>query len=136
MDDLIQSAKALALRRWGSSGWAGAVALRLDDGRTLTSVFVETPNEAANLCHETGAICEAHKLNVRIVASACVSREAGQEDFVVLTPCGICQERLAFWGPDVRVAVPVDHCPTNWEVKTLREIQPHYWARVYQRGWR
>lgn len=131
MNLLIKAAKELAIERWGSQGWAGAAALIVGDGTILTSTFVSTPNETANLCHETGAICEAHKLNMKVMACACVSRERGDEEFVVLPPCGICQERLAFWGPDLEVAVPVSEDPTRWEVKRLAEVQPYYWGKVY-----
>ena len=132
LDDLVNTAKTLAVERWGTQGWAGAAALKLASGRILSSVFVRTPNETANLCHETGAICEAHKLNEKVVACVCVTRETGAEDFIILAPCGICQERLAFWGPDLEVAVPRLEAPTTWEVKRLSELQPHYWGKVYK----
>jgi cytidine deaminase len=57
-------------------------------------------------CHETGAICEAYKLHEAVTASVCVSREDGLSPFVILPPCGICCDRLAFWGGDVEVAIP------------------------------
>lgn len=45
----------------------------------------------------------------------------------ILTPCGICQERLYYWGSDVKCAI------TNKEnkliFKTLKEIQPYYWLK-------
>lgn len=109
----------------------GSAAMRLSDGSIISSVFVDTPNEAANLCHETGAICEAHKRNTAVVATACVSREAANQDFVILSPCGICQERLAFWGPNVEVAVAKSGAPTSFEVRKLSELQPYYWARSH-----
>lgn len=46
-------------------------------------------------------------------------------------PCGICQERLAFWGDAVQVAVPHEDDPTRWESKSLKEVQPYSWLRVY-----
>lgn len=36
------------------------------------------PLAATDICHETRAICEAHKLNESIVASVCVSRAKGK----------------------------------------------------------
>lgn len=131
---LVDAAISLAERRYAgdpdSDGWAGAAAMYATDGRILTSVFVDSPNDAANLCCETGAIAEAHKLQLGIVASVCVSRERPDAPFVILTPCGICQERLAFWGGDVQVGVPQPDDPTRWLSKTLREVQPFYWAKV------
>ena len=109
------------------SGYAGAAALSTSDGRVLTSVCFDSPNESANLCHETGAICEANRLNLRVTASVCVSRESSEAPFVILTPCGICQERLARWGMDIEVAVPAPGNPAQWQARTLREVQPFYW---------
>ena len=130
MEDLIEAAVTLAKERWGNEEDAGAAAMRLENGDIITSVYVDTPNEGANLCHETGAICEAHKRNLKVLETVCVSREAGDQ-FVILTPCGICQERLAFWGPNVKAAVPCIDDPTSWEIKTLRELQPYYWGRLF-----
>ena len=50
-------------------------------------------------------------------------------EFRVLSPCGICQERLRYWGEDVQVAV------TNKEEKLrfveLKELQPYHWTKAY-----
>lgn len=130
---LVDAAISLAENRYAGDpdrdGWAGAAAMYASDGRILTSVFVDSPNVVANLCCETGAIADAHKLRLAIVASVCVSRERPGASFVILTPCGICQERLAYWGGDVQVGVPRSDDPTRWLSKSLREVQPHYWAR-------
>lgn len=87
-------------------------------------------DEAANLCHEAGAYCEANRRNLRVTASVCVSRSTPEDSFVILSPCGICQERLAAWGLDVEVAIPQRGDPTKWESKSLREVQPYYWGNV------
>lgn len=97
---LVNAATSLAEQRYAGDpdgdGWAGAAAMYLSDGRIVTSVFVDAPNAAAGLCCETGAIAEAHKVNLAVMASVCVSRESPNAPFVILTPCGIWQERLAF----------------------------------------
>ena len=129
---LVDAAITLAEERW-PEGEGGAAAMYVEDGRVLTSVFAESPNGAAGLCHETGAICEAHKLNLGVTASVCVSRETEKDPFVILTPCGICQERLAFWGSEVEVAIPDPEDPTKWESKRLHEAQPYYWRNVFDR---
>lgn len=131
-ETLVAAAISLAEQRYADDpdgdGWAGAAAMYVSDGRILTSVFVDAANAAASLCCETGAIAEAHKLNPAVVASVCVSRDSPHAPFVILTPCGICQERLAFWGGDVQVAVPAPGDPTRWLSKPLRDVQPYYWA--------
>lgn len=68
-----------------------AAAMYTDDGQILTSVFFEPEWGGGGLCAETGAICEAVKLNKRITASVCVSRLSGDSPIVILTPCGIAR---------------------------------------------
>jgi cytidine deaminase len=126
---LVDAAVELAVERW-PTGESGAAATYTDDGRLLTSIGADSPNEGANLCYETGCICEAHKLGRAVTASVCVSREAETEPFLILTPCGICQERLAYWGLDVEVAVPRPDDPTDWQSKRLSEVQPFYWRNA------
>lgn len=75
-----------------------AAAMYTDDGQILTSVVFQPEWGGGGLCAETGAICEAVKLEKRITASVCVSRLSGDSPIVILTPCGICQERLFHWG--------------------------------------
>lgn len=128
--DLYNAAVELATARY-PAGWGGAAAMYTADGAILTSVYVETPNSGGELCMETGCICEAHKRGVAIMASICVSRKSEDEPFVILSPCGSCQERLAFWGGDVHVAVPHPGDPTSWQSKLLREVQPYYWRSVF-----
>ena len=128
---LVDAAIHQALERF-PDGYAGAAALYTDDGRVLTSVCFDSPNECANLCHETGAICESNRLGLKVTACVCVSRSSPEEPFVILTPCGICQERLAHWGQDVEVAVPDPEDSTRWKAMTLRQVQPYYWRNAVQ----
>ncbi len=130
---LVEAAKALACQRYAGDsdgdGWAGAAATYTSDDRILTSVYVDSQNASAALCCETGAIAEAHKLGVAISASVCVQRERPDAPFVIVAPCGICQERFAFWGGGVQVGVPDPDDPTRWLSLPLRELQPHYWTK-------
>ncbi|EST36891.1 hypothetical protein N566_15935 [Streptomycetaceae bacterium MP113-05] len=52
----------------------------------------------------------------------------------VLPPCGICQERLAMWGPQVEVGVPDTLAPAGWRALTLAEVNPHYWGPQFTDG--
>lgn len=114
---LYRSAVELIERRY-PTGWGGAAAMRLagkDNGKhdgsngsealIVTSVAIETPNAAASLCIEVGAMCEAMKLDRRVTHTICVVRDDEHAPFTVLSPCGICQERLRYWGDDVMCAV-------------------------------
>ena len=126
---LIDAAIDQAVSRF-PVGYAGAAAVRTNVGRVLTSVCLDPPNSGAGLCHETGAICEANRLGESVIASVCVSRSEPGKEFLILAPCGICQERLWLWGPEVEVAVAVPNEPTKWQSKLLRELQPHYWRNA------
>ena len=123
---LVDAALQQALQRF-PSGYAGAAAVRTNTGRVITSVSFDAPNDAVSLCHEAGAFCEANRLGEKVVASVCVSRSQPDRPFLILPPCGICQERLALWGPEVEVAVSVPGKPGEWHSKFLREVNPHYW---------
>lgn len=126
---LVDAAIQQALQRF-PTGYAGASAIRTEEGHVLTSVCFDPPNSAAALCHEAGAYCEANRRNLRVVASVCVSRSEPGRPFLILAPCGICQERLALWGPEVHVGVAVPGKPDQWLSKPLSAIQPHYWRNA------
>lgn len=129
---LVDAARELLERRFpGEEGIAAA--MYTEDGPILTSVFFEPEWGSGMLCAETGAICEAEKQNKRVTASVCVSRLSGTDLIVILTPCGICQERLFHWGGKLEVAVPEPADPTRWMVKTLDEVQPFYWVNAFDR---
>ncbi|MGX8178924.1 cytidine deaminase [Exiguobacterium artemiae] len=126
---LFEAAKELIETRY-PNGWGGAAAMATDNGRILTSVAPEVVNASTELCIETGAILEAHKLNCRITHTICVVRDDEQAPFKILSPCGVCQERLFYFGADVKAAV------TNPEqvlvYKALHELQPYHWLKAYQ----
>jgi cytidine deaminase len=129
-ENLIQSCKDFIEKRFPSKAIEGAAAMYTENGQILMSTSPEVINGGTALCHEVGAICEAYKLNQRITASACVSRDE-DGSYLIFTPCGICQERLYIWGGDVEVAVPKADNPTEWEMKLLKEVQPYYWAKRF-----
>ena len=129
---LVDAARDLLERRFpGDEGIASA--MYTEDGMVLTSVFFEPEWGGGGLCAETGAICEAEKLGMQVTASVCVSRLSGEHPIVVLTPCGICQERLFHWGGSVEVAVPAPGDPGSWQSRTLDEVQPYYWVNAFER---
>ncbi|MBU2670569.1 cytidine deaminase [Actinoplanes bogorensis] len=128
---LVDAAVDQMNRRWPAEEYGGAAALYLEDGQILTSVCLDNINAGVTLCHETGAICQAYTLDKRVTASVCVGREAGTAEIFVLAPCGICQERLALWGPGVQAAVAD---PGGWRARTLLELNPYYWATRFGDG--
>ena len=74
-------------------------------------------------------MCEAYARNKRITATVCVSRDEAAR-FLIFSACGVCQERLWYWGGDVEVAVPNEHDPTQWYSVRLKEMNPYYWRKV------
>lgn len=126
--ELYQSAIQLIQKRY-PSGWGGAAAMYTNAGHILTSVAPGVINASTELCMETGSICEAHKLNEAVTHSICVVRSDENAEFKVLTPCGVCQERLFYWGENVKVGV----YSQNGELmfKTLKEVQPFHWSKAY-----
>ncbi len=132
-DELYLAAKRLIEERFGpDEPWMGAAAVKTDQGNILTSTgFQSVANESARLCHETGTICECFKLNEKIVQVLCISRnDKGEYD--VIPPCGICQERLMYWGDRISVAVPIMGNTTSWEYLELKELQPYHWVSFYR----
>ena len=123
-EEMYEKAVAFLNQRYGiHSGGVGIV--RVDTGEYYISVWNETLNSCVDLCAETGAILEAHKYNKKITHSLCVARDEGCEEIKILTPCGVCQERLYFWGPDVKCAV--SNKDNKLVFLPLHELQPYYW---------
>ncbi|RDY26254.1 cytidine deaminase [Romboutsia weinsteinii] len=111
------------------TGWGGVAIIHSEDGQYFTSVPIDTANSSVILCIEVGAMCEAHKYNVRVTHCLCVVRDDENSPFKVLSPCGICQERLRFWGTDVKVGVTT--LDNSLKFVTLNELQPYHWTDAY-----
>ncbi|WP_436736239.1 cytidine deaminase [Streptomyces sp. BBFR102] len=126
--ELVDAARQQLDRRWPVGEDGGAAAVRLADGRVLTSVGLDNLNMSVALCHETGALIQAYTLDVPVTATVCLFRDRDRGRVLVMPPCGICQERLALWGPRVEAAVPDDTAPEGWRAVTLAELNPHYWG--------
>lgn len=127
---LVEATKAFIQSRFPGDGWAGAAGMYTEDGEILISTAPDVVNASVELCHETGAFCEAYKRNKKVIASVCVSRD-DKGLFHILTPCGVCQERLMVYGDEVEVAVPLDDNSTKWSAKKLKEVQPFYWRKPF-----
>jgi cytidine deaminase len=128
---LYDAAVSLIERRLPSADWATAAAIRLDDGSIKVGICLDNFNSAASLCAEVGPICEAFTNDQKVIASLCVNRSKERQHDLVLAPCGLCQERLALWGPSVEVGVPDVEVPGGWSSRRLADINPYYWATVF-----
>lgn len=127
--DLYQAAIDLIEKRY-PTGWGGAAAMYTEDGQTLTSVSPDVLVASTELCIETGAILEAHKLGTKVTHTVCVVREDEQSEYIILTPCGVCQERLFYWGENVKAAIT--NTSGELKYKKLKEIQPYHWYKAYK----
>ncbi|WP_081804100.1 cytidine deaminase [Corynebacterium glyciniphilum] len=108
---------------------AGAAAMMLGDGSIVIGTAPAAMNPAVELCHETEPLCAAYRRNTMVVASVCLHRDAVGR-YLVLAPCGVCQERLAPHGPQVKVAV-AGSSATDVQWQKLEVLMPYYWARAF-----
>lgn len=127
-NEMYLQARQLIEKRY-PVGWGGAGVVRTENGNYYTSVSIETQNASAVLCIETGAMLEAHKYNEKVTHCMCLIRDDERSDYRVLTPCGICQERLLYWGGDVQVAVTTED--NSLLFVKLSELQPYHWTKAY-----
>lgn len=127
-EKMLQMAAELVKRRY-PKGWGGAAVIRTAEDHYYTSVALESANASALLCIEVGAMCEAHKYAERVTHCLCVVRSDENAPLTVLSPCGLCQERLRFWGTDVRVGVTTPDGVLKFV--TLAELQPYHWTNAY-----
>lgn len=124
---LFDSVVTFIEERFGKNSDEGAAGIYTESGKILISTAPDTLNESVSVCHETGAFCEAYKLNEKIVASICVHQGKDGKN-IVLTPCGVCQERLFLYGKEVEVGVPGKD--SIFVSKKLKEVQPYYWRNI------
>jgi cytidine deaminase len=110
-------------------GWGGVAIIYTADDQYLSSVAIETANSSVILCIETGAMAEAHKYNTRVTHCLCVVRDDENSPFKILSPCGVCQERLRFWGIDVKVGVTTQD--NSLKFVSLKELQPYHWTNAF-----
>jgi cytidine deaminase len=130
LDATVDACRSLIRDRFDEDDDHGAAAMLLDDGAIVTGTAPDAINPSVEVCHELEPFCAAFRLRRRIVASVCLHREPGGRT-VVLSPCGVCRERLASHGPDVLVAVadPADATQIVW--KSLKAVLPDYWMTAF-----
>ena len=126
----VEACRDLIEQRFPGAEERGAAAMLLADGTILTGTAPDAVNPAVEACHEIEPYAAAFRLDQEILASVCLHREeAGR--FLVLSPCGVCRERLAVHGPDVLVGVAGGEDPTQVVWKPLRDVLPDYWMTVF-----
>lgn len=126
----VAACRSLIDGRFPDDDHHGAAAMLLDDGTILTGTAPDAINPSVEVCHETEPYCASFRLGRRVLASVCLHRQPGGQT-VVLSPCGVCRERLAVYGPDVLVAVAAvdDAALVVW--KPLKDVLPDYWMTAF-----
>jgi cytidine deaminase len=127
--ETIDACRTLIEERFPGGESDGAAAMLLDNGTIVTGTAPEAVNPAVQVCHETEPYLAAFRLGREIVASVCLHREQGS--ILVLSPCGVCRERLATHGPEVLVAVPAPGDPGQVSWRPLSALLPSYWPTVF-----
>ena len=127
---MVDACRTLIDGRFPDGSERGAAAMLLADGTILTGTSPDAANSSVEVCHEIEPYCGAFRLGQSIVASVCLHRDSDGR-FLVLSPCGVCRERLAVHGPDVLVAVADESDPTVVQWETLKDVLPHYWLTVF-----
>ena len=129
--ELYRKAVELIEKRY-PTGWGGAGVVHTSKGNYYTSVSIDTANASAVVWILLGALRVAHKYNEKVTHCMCLTRDDENSPFKVLSPCGICQERLRYWGEDVQVAVTTSEDTIKFV--ELRELQPYHWTNAYPAG--
>lgn len=130
LEPTVEACRSLIEDRFPPGVHCGAAAMLLGDGTVLTGTSPDAVNPSVEVCHEIEPYCGAFRLGQPILASVCLHRVPDGR-FLVLSPCGVCRERLAVHGADVLVAVASPDDPTAVQWVTLREALPHYWMTVF-----
>ena len=129
--EMYRNAVELIEKRY-PTGWGGAGVVHTSKGNYYTSVSIDTANASAVVCIVLGAMLAAPKYNDKVTPCMCLTRDDENSPFKVLSPCGICQERLRYWGEDVQVAVTTSEDTIKFV--ELRELQPYHWTNAYPAG--
>ncbi|MGP9609885.1 cytidine deaminase [Corynebacterium sp. AOP36-E1-14] len=128
---MVAECRGLIESRFPEETEVGAAAVLLDDGNVLTGTSPDFANPSTSVCHEIEPYCAAYRLHRSVAASVCLHRDA-RGRYLVLSPCGVCRERLAMWGPDVLIAVADRGDPSTVEWVTLQEALPRYWLTAFE----
>ncbi len=120
------------LKKRFPTGWGGVGVVHTRQGSDFISTALECANASVVLCIETGAMCQAHTYNEEVTHCLCVARDDENSPIQVLSPCGVCQERLRYWGSQVRVGVTTQD--NSLKFVPLGELQPFHWTGAYPAG--
>lgn len=130
LDRVVAACRELIQTRFRDEPDCGAAAVLLGNGSILTGTSPDFPNPSTTVCHETEPYLAAFRLNQQIQASLCLHRTK-DDRFLVLSPCGICRERLMIYGTESLVGVPESDDATQVKWVRVGEMLPYYWPSIF-----
>jgi cytidine deaminase len=126
---LLETVKNELVRRY-PSGWGGVAGVVLENNEILIGISPDFPNAGSSVCMELGCMIEAAKLDLKITHTLCLVRDDEHSPFKILSPCGICQERLLLWGDSVLCALTTTDI-SSVRFEQLANLQPNHWSKAY-----
>ncbi len=94
---LIEAAKQACKKSYSPySNFRVGVALRLEDGQIVQGANQENASYPVGICAERVALaaCQSQFTHLKIIQAVVMAHKATQEDFVSISPCGICRQSL------------------------------------------
>jgi len=132
MDDIFQTlhraAADLIKSRYTPQRHVIAAAVMTASGKVYSAVNLDSYLRRAAMCAEAGAIAAAMTAGEReITAILAVRHDEGIAAPQLVSPCGICRELIADYGPDAMVFVPdVNGAP---KAHNVAELLPNRYAK-------
>jgi cytidine deaminase len=103
--ELIEAARAIIRKRRKPGIHSVGAALRTRSGRVFAAVHIEAYVARLAVCAEAIAIGMAAAEGEAEIDTIVAVRHTGR----VASPCGMCRELIADYGPAARVIVPAPH---------------------------
>ena len=133
-NELYKAAADLIKSRHKSMMHTVAAAVMGASGKIYASVNLDCYLRRAAVCAEPGAISAALSAGESYITGIVAVRyDAAKEEAPwVVSPCGICRELIADYGPDADVFVPDENGCEH--AVTIHELLPNRYAKLSKRG--
>ncbi len=132
-DILYQAAADLISARHRPGIHSVSAAVMGTSGKIYTSVNLDCYLRRAGVCAEPGAIAAAMSAGeTSITAILAVRHNAETGKAHLVSPCGICRELIADYGPDAEVFAP-DHA-SGAHKYSIQELLPNRYAKQGKHG--
>jgi cytidine deaminase len=127
----IEAAKKPVLQLWREEAPAlVASALRLDDGRIITSTNLMADVGSLSICAEPIAIAEAVRHTDRKIESIVAVYHVPGHEPKIVSPCGRCREIITDYAPDALVILRQPGTDETFKVKAT-DLLPLKYAEYW-----